>query len=94
MFELYGFDFIIDEEYNPFLLEVNTNPGLEESSPLIKKLIPRMIDDCLRLTIDDLFPPKYSMNCFDEKTNKYCSPFQVDEYSASENMWELLDTIK
>ena len=28
-FELFGCDFLIDEKYNPFLIEINTNPGLE-----------------------------------------------------------------
>ena len=54
-FEIFGYDFMLDEEYNPYLLEINTNPGYEESSPLIKMLIPRLIDDALRLTIDKTF---------------------------------------
>jgi len=37
---------------------VNTNPCLEESSSLLKQLIPRLIDDSLKLTIDIIFPPK------------------------------------
>jgi len=31
-FELFGFDFIIDEDMNIWLIEVNTNPCIEESS--------------------------------------------------------------
>ncbi len=27
-FELFGFDFLIDDKLNPFLIEVNTNPAL------------------------------------------------------------------
>ena len=54
-FEIFGYDFILDVNFEPFLLEVNTNPGLEESSPLIKMLVPRMIDDALKLTIDEVF---------------------------------------
>lgn len=41
--EIYGYDFILDEEINPWLIEVNTNPCIEESSPLLEMLLPRMI---------------------------------------------------
>jgi D-alanine-D-alanine ligase-like ATP-grasp enzyme len=51
-FELFGYDFIIDSELKSWLIEVNTNPCLETSSPLLEMLIPRMINDALRLTID------------------------------------------
>ena len=56
--EIFGYDFILDEDFNPWLIEVNTNPCLEESSTLLKRLIPRMIDDALKLTVDIIFPPK------------------------------------
>lgn len=35
-FEIFGFDFIIDAEFNVFLIEANTNPCIEESSNLLK----------------------------------------------------------
>jgi hypothetical protein len=94
-FELFGFDFIIDKNLDVFLLEVNTNPGLEESSPLIKNLLPRMIDDALRLTIDDVFETKYNhyQDLGKENSNprnSYISPYPVERYSDSENMWELV----
>lgn len=75
------------------MLEVNSNPGLEISSPLISKLVPRMIDDCLRLTIDKVFKTVYTFS--NESTdkgdsNKYYSPFSVDGYSNNENLWYVL----
>ena len=82
-FEIFGYDFILDSNFNPFLLEINTNPGLEESSPLIEMLVPRMIDDAFRLTIDQIFERS------DE--NKNVSKFKVDGYSDEENMWENVD---
>ena len=51
-FEIFGYDFIIDEVYNPWLIEVNTNPCIEESSPMLEIYLPRMLDDAFKLTID------------------------------------------
>ena len=91
-FEIFGYDFMFDFEFNPFLIEINTNPGLEISSPLIEKLVPRMIDDAFRLTIDDYFETKYSRDRLDHDGN-YISPFPVDGYSNNENLFELIGTM-
>ena len=87
-FEIFGYDFMLDEELNPYLIEINTNPGLEISSPLISKLIPRMIDDALRLTIDEVFGTIYSADRYGK--DGFVSPFHVDGYSDNENMFELI----
>ena len=57
-FEIYGYDFIVDENYRSWLIEVNTNPSLDESNQYLKSLIPRMLNDALRLTVDCAFPPR------------------------------------
>ena len=88
-FEIFGYDFILDVNYQPFLLEINTNPGLEESSPLIKMLVPRMIDDAMRLTIDKVFD---STDGNSQKKN--ISKFPVDGYKNEENMWLKIKTKK
>ena len=88
-FEIFGYDFILDINCQPFLLEINTNPGLEESSPLIKMLVPRMIDDALRLTIDKAFD-----NNDGNGKKKNSSKFHVDGYSDEENMWMKIKTKK
>ena len=54
-FELFGFDFMLDSDFNVWLIEVNTNPCIEESSKLLQTLLPRMLDDLFRLTIDQVF---------------------------------------
>lgn len=51
-FELFGFDFILDEDFNVWMIEVNTNPCIEESSTLLKAYLPRLIDDMLKLSVD------------------------------------------
>ena len=87
-FEIFGYDFMFDEDYNPFLLEVNTNPGLEISSPLIEMLIPRMIDDAFKITIDKVF--LLSKNNIEKMKE---NPYKVSGYDDNENMWELLGNI-
>ena len=57
-FELFGYDFILDRELGIWLIEVNTNPCLEESSKLLQIYLPRMVNDMLKLTVDVAFPPK------------------------------------
>jgi len=42
-FEIFGYDFMIDSDLKVWLIEVNTNPCLEESSPILEELLPRMI---------------------------------------------------
>lgn len=42
-YELFGYDFMIDNSFGLWLIEINTNPCLEESSPLLGKLIPRLL---------------------------------------------------
>ena len=84
-YEIFGYDFMFDKDINPYLIEINTNPGLEISSPLISILVPRMIDDAFRLTIDDYFGIKYKDDRFDN--GKFISPFHVDGYDDSEIMY-------
>jgi len=83
-FELFGYDFIIDSDFNVWLIEVNTNPCLEESSALLKCLLPRMIDDMLKLTVDVVFPPLASYQSGLKKYNP------VPGYDDNENMWYFL----
>ena len=92
-FEIFGYDFMVDIELNPFLIEINTNPGLEISSPLINKLVPRMIDDAFRLTIDVDYEIQYKDERYDKNGN-YISPFHVDGYSDEENLYELIGNIQ
>jgi hypothetical protein len=56
-FEVYGLDFMFDDEFKPYLIEVNTNPCLELSSPLLARLIPSMLENSFRIVVDPLFPP-------------------------------------
>lgn len=44
-FELFGFDFLLDEDFRVWLLEVNTNPFLGTPNDYMKELVPTMVED-------------------------------------------------
>jgi hypothetical protein len=58
IFELLGFDFLIDEDFRVWLIEVNTNPYLGIPNEYIADLLPKMIDDMLAITVDIYVSPK------------------------------------
>ncbi|KAL4435557.1 hypothetical protein ABPG74_020333 [Tetrahymena malaccensis] len=80
-FEIFGYDFIIDNNFNPWLIEVNTNPCIEQSSDMLSILLKRMLDDAFKLTLDQLFNPSVKQEE---------SQYPVEGYSNKENMWEQL----
>ena len=55
-FEIFGYDFMLDEELRPWLIEVNTNPCLELSCSHLARIIPNMLDNAFRICLDPLFP--------------------------------------
>jgi hypothetical protein len=57
-FELFGYDFLVDEDLRTWLIEVNTNPYLGVPNDYIKDLLNKMLDDMLKLVVDPVFPPK------------------------------------
>lgn len=62
-FELFGYDFMLDENFKLYLIEVNTNPCLEMTCPLLARIIPEVIENTFRLVIDPIFPaPELAVN--------------------------------
>lgn len=47
-FQLLGMDFMIDGDMKPYLIEINTNPCLELSSPLLATLIPALLEETFK----------------------------------------------
>lgn len=69
-FELMGYDFMIDDNHKVWLIEVNTNPCLEESCSLLSKLLPALIDNTFRVAVDPLFPPPLRSKKLNNWTNE------------------------
>ena len=58
-FEILGYDFMIDEDLHPWLIEINTNPCLETSCEILSDIIPSMLENSIKIAVDPVFkPPK------------------------------------
>ena len=79
VFELLGYDFMIDEDLRTWLIEVNTNPYIGVPNDYIAGLLDDMLDDMLSIVVDPLFPPQNpresrpnnGMKIFKRKENDY-----------------------
>ena len=85
-FEIFGFDFLVDSDYGTWLIEINTNPCLDDSTPLLSQLIPRMVNDTLKLTLDQVFLPKKGQPSYCKQD--LSAAFPVDGYEDDFNLWE------
>lgn len=56
-FELFGFDFLIDEDFRTWLIEINTNPYLGTPCAEMEKLVPQMVNDLLKIAVDPHYAP-------------------------------------
>ena len=56
-FEIFGYDFMIDEDLKPWLIEVNTNPYLGTPNEAMQLLMPQMVNDMLKIVLDPVMPP-------------------------------------
>ena len=78
---------MIDEDFNVWLIEVNTNPSLSESSKYLSELIPRMIDDLVKITVDKEY---YDYYCFIAEQNGQ-DKSSVDAHLSTLNSQKLRD---
>jgi tubulin monoglycylase TTLL3/8 len=52
--ELYGLDLMVDEDFNTYLIEVNSSPSFEHSTPITSKLVQEVSEDVIKVTVDNL----------------------------------------
>ncbi|XP_010179875.1 PREDICTED: tubulin monoglycylase TTLL3-like, partial [Mesitornis unicolor] len=64
-FELFGADFIIDKDCQPWLLEINVNPTMAPSAVVTRRLCAAVQRDTLRVVIDHRDNPASSTGAFE-----------------------------
>ncbi|KAJ1441486.1 tubulin-tyrosine ligase/Tubulin polyglutamylase, partial [Ochromonadaceae sp. CCMP2298] len=50
--ELYGFDFMIDDAYNAWLIEINSSPACDYSTPVTERYVQKALVELLAVVLD------------------------------------------
>lgn len=64
-FELYGADFMLTEDFQPWLIEINAKPALYASTPVTGRLCPQVLEDLIKVIIDVPHKPKANTGKFE-----------------------------
>lgn len=56
-FQIFGYDFMIDQDGGVWLIEVNSNPCLAESSTILEDYVPEMLNGVFSLCVDPYARP-------------------------------------
>lgn len=59
VFELFGFDFLLDEDFRIWLIECNTNPYLGAPCKFMETMLPQMMNDMFKIVLDPVYGPKF-----------------------------------
>ncbi|XP_066137848.1 tubulin glycylase 3A-like isoform X1 [Euwallacea fornicatus] len=64
-YELYGADFMLTEDYTPWLLEINCSPDLSSSTSVTSRLCSQCMEDIIKVIVDRRKDPNVDTGLFD-----------------------------
>ncbi|XP_002002281.2 tubulin glycylase 3A [Drosophila mojavensis] len=64
-FELFGADFMICENFYPWLIEINSSPDLGATTSVTARMCPKCLEDVVKVVIDRRVDPKADMGNFE-----------------------------
>jgi hypothetical protein len=82
--ELFGYDFMLDENYNTWLIEINSSPDLSYSTHITKELVKEAVHSLLDIVIYNKFTQKQQKS--NNRTFKKAPPpfDPINEVAATE----------
>ncbi len=51
-FELFGFDLMVDDDFNMWLIEVNSSPAMDYSTAVTERLVKLVLEDTVKVVVD------------------------------------------
>ena len=51
--EIYGFDFMVDEDLKVWLIEINSSPAMDYSTPITTPLVKQVMEDTVKVIVDE-----------------------------------------